>query len=124
MNINDAPPKGFYATRDGKDIWRETCPNCAAEYVIERASPWDHLGSAWAEAVMALPEGWEILDLTRVNDLSHCCSYCYAERTWTAMAGKVPANMDAEEVTGAEYATGPTPAAALRALASKLRDRA
>lgn len=70
----------------------------------------DSLDAALAEAVAALPEGWGI-----------SVSRQPGQSDWSAMAG--PNTWD---LYGGSEATGygPTPAAALRALTAKLRERA
>lgn len=75
------------------------CPTCAAV----------SLDSAWAEAEAALPDGW---DLSGVENASEGSG-----RYWTAGAF-LPWDESAHDV----IADGPTPAAALRALAAKLRE--
>ena len=65
------------------------------------------LGAAWAEAEAALPEYWYIRSLM----LSHP----YSAPTWEVVAA------DQRRIITAQ---GPIPAAALRALAAKLRERA
>ena len=69
---------------------------------------WSELDAAWAEAEAALPEGWYVGVQT-----GHDAAY-------TAIA----ANMYwlTESLTGT-YCDGDTPAAALRALAARLRER-
>jgi hypothetical protein len=77
-------------------------------YRIVRA---DSLDAAWADAEAALPEGWRIKSLSMD-----------APPAWQAWAGATP-----EEAPGVdewEAETGSTPAAALRALAERLRERA
>lgn len=76
------------------------CPEC---YFDDRA---DSLDAAWAEAEAALPEGWAITNLGVTQD------------GWQAWATLVPSH---DEEFEAEY--GPTPVAAVRALAAKLRER-
>jgi hypothetical protein len=78
----------------------------------KRAAAWiDHLGvehaldAAWAEAEAALPEGWHIDRLHRNGP-----------KDWTAYASEAP-------YLGLEMGAHNTPAAALRALAAKLRER-
>lgn len=67
------------------------------------------LDEAWAEVEAALPEGWVIRRLWRP----------VAEEPWGVDAGPFPAKHgDDRSVFGG----GPTPAAALRALARKLRE--
>lgn len=63
------------------------------------------LDAAWAEAEAALPEGWRV---TRLD-------YLRLRGEWTAMA-------EHQRDAGSVSAEGPTPAAALLALAEKLRE--
>jgi hypothetical protein len=73
--------------------------------------PIPELDAAWPEAEAALPEGWfRPLHVTIGPTAS---GGTYAELfDWPETAG----------LSGAPYGTGPTPAAALRALAAKLRE--
>ena len=73
---------------------------------------------AWQEAEAALPEGWEIARTTRVR-----MSGLEAMQRWEAMAAPIkPRGRDWRSQYVVQYADGPTPAAALRALAQKLRE--
>jgi len=68
------------------------------------------LGCAWAEAEAALPEGWYALDLRR-NPPETEAQYRYVASTYNS-------------VVDPEYGgSGPTPAAALRALADVLSQK-
>jgi hypothetical protein len=72
----------------------------------------DSLDAAWAEAEAALPKGWDGPTVGPfVDNLRH------VDR-WVATAGKYIDNLDLPKE---ERGFGPTPAAALRALAAKLR---
>ena len=83
----------------------------------------DSLDAAWAEAEEALPEGWIICRLIGIHPMP------YGE-PWQAQAEPSPAyksvlgpygRLDGTMWLGTG-ASGPTPAAALRALAAKLRE--
>lgn len=69
----------------------------------------DNLASAWAEAEAALPEGWRVESLT----------WRY-RAGWDVEVWSGPGHIARWEMSG----DGPTPAAALRALAVQLRERA
>ena len=68
------------------------------------------LGCAWAEVEAALPDEWAIRIMT--------CN-CSPDRTW-----KVSAGPDLGPLADPAVYVEDTPAAALRALAAKLRERA
>jgi hypothetical protein len=93
MPWRDAPEK----LRDG---WR-----AVADDVISQLP--DSLDAAWAEAEAVLPEGWMLERVWRNAG------------AWNARAGEgpYPAAIGVQQIGG----SGPTPAAALRALAAKLR---
>lgn len=68
------------------------------------------LDEAWAEAEAALPEGWHMLALQDTTGET------WSLATWRAMAGEY-------EIDGPFCASvGPTPAAALHAIAVRLRE--
>jgi hypothetical protein len=72
------------------------------------------LDAAWAEAEAALPEGW------RIEGLWHSWPpNPVLDPEW----GTTVSNAQTGEMTISVHADGPTPAAALRALAAKLRER-
>lgn len=81
------------------------------------------LGAAWIEAESELPEGAFIGDLTRYWYDSDCGTSSMKD-TWTVTAFRLVA----EPMRGEDnnrtvaFASGPTPAAALLALAAKLRE--
>jgi hypothetical protein len=69
------------------------------------------LDAAWAEAEAVLPEGWEIIEL-RNGAVWHAAAF-----------GIIPVPDMPGLITGERLEDdGPTPAAALRALAAKLRE--
>jgi hypothetical protein len=82
---------------------------------VEIAEP--GLDAAWAEAEAALPEGWALFGVSRPGD---------AEKYWASATGPVVkgrCNMDREhEDYPRENGYGDTPAAALIALAARLRE--
>ena len=81
-----------------------TCPDCGEPMHIAPAKcPAGSLDAAWAEAEVALPKGWELSGVER----------WYTPHEWIALAHE-PGHSEAS-------AGGPTPAAARRALAAKLR---
>jgi hypothetical protein len=100
------------------------CPRCGLRVVVshnallahERACSPDSLDAAWAAAEASLPEGWWI-DHLELSGMS--VSFVDGSRDrlgwWEALA-KGPKYVDAE-------GAGPTPAAALRALADRPRER-
>ena len=69
----------------------------------------DSLDAAWAEAEAALPKGWVVAGLNL--DL---WALSRGEQVWVAAAG--------HPLDSSTFAEAPTPAAALRALAAKLRE--
>ena len=71
----------------------------------------DSLDAAWAEAEAALPEGWLVMNLNRWWEETSSP----ANGWWGAVASKAG---NGQALVG----SGPTPAAALRALAAKLRE--
>lgn len=73
----------------------------------------DSLDAAWAEAEAALPEGWAIDGLYRV------VARTSLEREWEVIVHEDDWQGDEDN----HHGRGPTPAAALRALAAKLRER-
>ena len=79
------------------------------ERVASRVAPLD---AAWQEAEAALPEGWEHLAVHRARD--------YGDDPWCYIgeAGRHDDEIGNEGWSGPQ----PTPAAALRALAAKLRE--
>ena len=70
----------------------------------------DSLDAAWAEAEAALPEGWAIVSIFATSS---------APWEWRAFAG-LTVNPESDDPF-MSWAEGPTPAAALRALAARLR---
>ena len=68
----------------------------------------DSLGAAWAEAEAVVPEGWSLVHVMRPG----------LDETWGALAESDRGEYDHR------VGRGPTPAAALRALAAALRERA
>lgn len=94
----------------------------------------DNLAAAWAEAEAALPEGMHVAHLSRAEDSAsdpdpdrpgHLRSRFFYEtdgpEVWEAMAANVPSSTEWVD-QWAEFGYGPTPAAALRALAARLRE--
>lgn len=83
--------------------------------------PLGELDAAWAEVEAALPEGWSISSLTRSWEFGpfvpHQRSAGIWLDDWEVYAKGRP--QDGED--GLEYGSGPTPAAALLALAAALR---
>lgn len=77
------------------------------------------LGLAWAEAEAALPEGFVVAEVTKRWYDGDCGTASWKDE-WQALAGGTQDRWDGDFAYG-ESATGPTPAAALRALAEKLR---
>ncbi len=79
----------------------------------------DDLGAAWAEAEAALPEGWWLHALN---------AWSFGDMAWmveAASAGRPQTSYFADDkaIHGPNaVAYGPTPAAALHALAERLRD--
>lgn len=71
------------------------------------------LAAAWAEAEAALPEGWRLYGVQYTGDEP------WSLRVWRAWAGLVPYGEDENPYRAS---VGYTPAAALRALAAKLRE--
>lgn len=99
--------------RDGQHGWDETArlADIVAVKVWNEVHQFpfpDSIDAAWAAAEAALPEGWVIQSVLR------CTPEC-----WQAWAAD-PAE-DASDPFVA-IADGPTPAAALRSLAAKLRE--
>ena len=78
------------------------------------------LDAAWAEAEAALPEGWVLAKVDRLSEDTDCdTSVLRAE--WSAIVvSRQRDEWGKHEVTA--WASGLTPAAALRSLAAKLRD--
>lgn len=76
-------------------------------------APADSLDAAWAEAEAALPEGWAIDGLYRV------VARTSLEREWEVIVHEDDWQGDEDN----HHGRGPTPAAALRALAARLRER-
>lgn len=66
------------------------------------------LDAAWAEVEAALPEGWHVFEVVKQSDAS-----------WLAVAGRRDYLWNGPN---SEAGSGPTPAAALLALAEKLRE--
>ena len=84
----------------------------------------DSLDAAWAEAEAALPEGWQIITLEWAGMITDYLGEPIPEdgEDWRAIADAL-GKEDEDEVDEIRYARGPSPAAALRALATKLRER-
>ena len=87
----------------------------------------DSLDAAWAEVEAALPEGWVMLEVSRRDSNYHCCEWDVMRPEWEAGAGR-PSRRTSRDDGGrdigqSEEEGGPTPAAALRALAAKLREQ-
>ena len=80
----------------------------------------DSLDAAWAEAEAALPEGWTLGGVQRSNQRGQTKRQAYISTAW----GGILAGQTAVLATprGRRIAYGDTPAAALRALAAKLRE--
>jgi hypothetical protein len=97
---------------DNRALMRElrTMP---AEVVVR-----GELDLAWAEAEAALPEGWAITSVERFHDLDGSLS------PWsvTASASDTTCPHCGADEQHYTIAQGPTAAAALRALAAKLRE--
>lgn len=71
----------------------------------------DSIDAAWAEAEAALPEGWMGPSFAEQT-----------EGTWRAYVSRRPTARRREAPPEIVTVVGPTPAAALRALAAKLRE--
>jgi hypothetical protein len=86
---------------------------------LAAAGPRDEgLDVAWREAEAALPEGWHVGE---VKNTDYRVSTMGDGERWLVMAWEFGDNPDYRTF---ESAYGPTPAAALRALAARLRDAA
>lgn len=80
------------------------------------ASKWNNLDSAWKEAEDALPEGWNLRGVERdLWSLTHQPP----EDKWFATAAR---GIETDRPDYAESDLEDTPAAALRALAARLRE--
>jgi hypothetical protein len=98
---------------------------CGIEWGIEAHESWcPSLDAAWAEVEAALPEGWAIGTLTRNSARGRT-----KDQAWWCSANGSPAIVGARSDRRHPWppghrkvAYGPTPAAALRALAAKLRE--
>jgi hypothetical protein len=76
---------------------------------------------AWEAVEKYLPDGWRLIEVSQVEHESDGGGLWYhgSDYPWIATAAKVS---EFEPVHISYDAEGPTPAAALRALAVKLRD--
>lgn len=110
--LSDAGPT-FNADVYGLN-WRDDAAFIAAcdPDTIRRLIADARLGAAWREAEAALPEGW------RIAHVSQRLEYAETRRQWVALAKQGRGNFP-HRCLG----TGPTPAAALLALAAALRER-
>ena len=118
MSIQDHEPRVDGHCDSGISLgcscgWNEWDATTRREHPAQFSESWwehiaaDSLDAAWAEAEAALPEGWRLASLLSPGD------YSFDERGW---------EMHAQNEDGkTRRAHGPTPAAALRALAEKLR---
>lgn len=91
--------------------WHDQSGRCA---FCTDHSP-DSLDAAWAEAEAALPEGWAMLQLHHTAMM---------DQRWQAEAQSRIGPVVAWNRVRTVIAEGLTPAAALRALTAKLRERA
>lgn len=94
-------------TEEGREPFRRS--------ILAIESEADSLDAAWAEAEAALPEGWFLLELRRLRigrKLGAIVWQAVAGPEGSDMPGVLPERLAAED---------PAPAAALRALAAKLR---
>ena len=89
------------------------------------------LDAAWAEAEAALPEGWAIGAVTRnveghgrTHGQAWWCSAFRLRAGAPLLPDKAASRKSWDDPLRRQIAYGPTPAAALRALAAKLRERA
>jgi len=98
-----------YCSDCQRDVWDEVPP--------------DSLDAAWAEAEAALPEGWQIITLEWAGMITDYLGEPIPEdgEDWRAIADAL-GKEDDDEAEEIRYARGSSPAAALRALAVKLRE--
>jgi hypothetical protein len=102
------------------DPWAERAEKERQEWLYSKS-----LDAAWAEAEAALPEGWRFRYIapamyTGDNLPPHLMWFASATpRGWFDFLGPYVEGVDDDCIEG----IGPTPAAALRALAATLRER-
>ena len=93
-------------------------------FVGEMPAPPDSLDAAWAEAEAALPDGWTLLEVSRLDRDEDGGRMLDARGGyWYASAGEGNKAQVVSYIRREETETGHTPAAALRGLAAKLRER-
>ena len=119
--FDDGPSTGWFREGPGRVdtgeyntlSWADAAFIAACDpATISRLCDMAELGEAWAEAEAAVPEGWTINGLVRDGD--RWLVHASARYEWAIIQGT-------ERLWRAEI-FGPTPAAALHALAAKLRE--